>query len=444
MPTQSPARRLGLVWLVIPVLSAAWFHLGAEVWSRARAQDAAQTPNKIVEATPLTKEEERAFSGIGTREQNPGQLIPADAPLIEKKIKAVIAEFTMPTTTDAGPSGATKLRNDWRLKITNASRLQFKDFHKAVNAGVIAHATPVILDKEVNPLARVNLLMLVGSLDRVEREGATPAIPLPEGTTKLVEVLKSTDVPAYLQATAIESLTRHAELETTPQQRKEIVAAITPYLAGKRPEKYDPAGWHWLCKRSANILQAFAEKSLPEANDPAVVAGLVTILTDESLPYTLRIDAAATIAAIDSKNLSGTNKLKEAVVGVGETAKAMATESGNPEKSLPLITHVLYMVNTLADALRRGDGQSPTGGAKGLLAGADANLKSPALNLHSKLTTCSDQLTKTLPKNLADVQKAKITPAVHQPILDQLVTEVEAVIKPLRGNTVAQAPAASK
>lgn len=444
MPTPSPLRRLGIVWLVIPVLSAAWFHLGAEVWSRARAQDAAQVPNKMVEATPLTKEEERAFSGIGTREQNPGQLLPTDGPLIEKKIKAVVSEFTMPTTTDAGPSGATKLRNDYRLKITNASRVQYKDFHKALNAGVITHAMPVILDKEVNPLARVNLLMLVGSLDRVEREGATPAIPLAEGTTKLVEVLKSTEVPAYLQATAIESLTRHAELETTPQQRKEIMSAIAPYLTGKRPENYDPAAWHWLCKRSANILQTFAEKSLPEANDPAVTAGLITILTDETLPYSLRIDAAATVAATDSKNLGGTNKLKEAVVGVGEAAKAMATDSGNPEKTLPLITHVLYMVNTLADALRRGDGQATTGGVKGVLASADANLKAPALSLHSKLTSCSDQLTKTLPKNVADVQKAKISPAVHQPILDQLVSEVEAVIKPLRGNTVAQAPAATK
>jgi hypothetical protein len=434
MTSPTRTRRFGLVWLILPMLSAAWLHLGPMMLRHVVGQDAAAVPNKIVDAPQPDKNDTKAFNELFTTSTDPGKVPPAAVPLIDKMVLATVADFTQPATTDA-PSGATKKRSDGRRKIAQAWPLPVKDLHKALNLATINQGMPIVLDKDVSPVARTNILLLIGSLDRQEREGATQAIALPEGTLKLIEVIKNNDLPAYLHVAAAESMVRHAELETTPPQRKEMIAALLPFLSTERPANYDVAGWTWLRKRAANIAALFAEKNFSEANDPALIAGLINVMSDDKVSFNTRLDAAVALGAFDGKAVGP--KVKEGLVGVGDTARAMLLDCADDKKARPLVVHVLQMLMASMEVIKReplpdvGGVKQTVNEAKGLAAGADANQKNTALTLRGKFQAGY--------KQIVDLKGGPYIDAVHRPVLDQIATDIDAIVKPLRGNAVAAA-----
>lgn len=428
MATLLRSRHWGGIWFALPVLTAVWLHWGAVV-----AQEAKPLPNKQLEASALSKAEKPAFDAMFLD----GQVPATGQALIDKQVAFVISEITSPIVADSSPNGIVRVRQEWKRKLStaNAPSVPNATLHKALNMTTLAKASEAALDAEVSPAARVNLVLLFGMLDRVEKQGPTPPIALPEGTLKLIEFLRNNQLPAYLHSATIEQLVRHAELETTGPQRKAIVEVITPYLSGKAPANYDPQGWNWLRKRSANILQSFAEKGFAEANEPTLIAGLIDMLLDDRLSVTTRCDAAAAVAAYDGRVLGGTNRAKDLFLGIAETSLAMLRESQDATKSLPLVVSVQYALSDLAEALKPADSAR----TKGLFsATTDQSLKSTISLLQSKLVTCNDQLAKKLPKGKTkdEIQQIKVTEEFAGPI-SVTAGEVEAIVKPLRTNPVA-------
>jgi hypothetical protein len=229
-------------------------------------------------------------------------------------------------------------------------------------------------------------------------------------------------------------MVRHAELETTPPQRKEMIAALLPFLSTERPANYDVAGWTWLRKRAANVVGLFAEKNFPETNDPALIAGLINVMSDDKISFTTRLDAVVALGAFDGKAVGP--KMKEALVGVGDTARAMLLDCADDKKTRPLVVHVLQTLMASAEAIKReplevAGIKQPVNEAKGLGAGADANQKNTALTLRGKFQAGY--------KQIVDLKGGPYIDAVHRPVLDQIATDIDAIVKPLRGNAVAAA-----
>lgn len=439
MRSSSRVSRWGWVWLALPVATALGLHLIPAVAQQPAAPaapaaaPAAPVPPKMANFPAPAKAALKTFGDLFVDPNNGA--VGQNLPLVTQVGQFRVGELTDLAVINGGPTAIVQKRNEYRQQLINrASRLPNKELHQALNKITIETAMPLVLDKDVHPASRYNLLYLVGSLDRVEREGAAPPVALPEGTAALLEVLKTAS-PAFLQACAAEQLVRHAEYETTAPQRVAIVTVTKRYLTETAPADFDPVGWMWLRKRSANIVQLFAEKGSVEVNDPAIIVGLGRLLADGKATLNTRCDAAMALGAFDGKQITATNQTKEMVIALGDTLKVMLRECSDADNTRPLIAHALHYLALLSDGLRRPD--FPT---KGLVASAtDQAVKSVANGLANKMAECD---TKIRPKPPARADNTPIGVAQIQ-VMQTILGEVEQMLAPLGGNPIAAAPAAA-
>ena len=423
---------VGVGWLLAPAVTAVAFNLFMLWQIPASAQAPAEPNYKTIDAAAPTKAETKAFNDLFTRETNPGQVQPGDAATIKTAANFRLAEFTQVGVIVGGPDALVRKRGDIKQFLGRAGRLPVKDLHVAMNREIIATAMPMVNDKDVHPAARYNLLYLVGQLDRVEREGAAPPIPLPEGTMALVDVLGKNDVPAYLHVAALDQLVRHAEYEMPSAQRTAVVGAIKPLLLKEAPANADPAAWQWSRKRAANIVQLMAEKTYNEVNDPALLVAVSKLLTDNKATLNMRSDAALAIAGCEGRWLAATTQVRQMAAGVGEALKASMNDCADSSKTNPMFAHVLYYMACYSESLRKPET------TKGLLAAAgnDAELKSAINGMSDKITEFEGKVRKLVAGNQRPETTALTEPG--RALLRDMVTQLDQIMAPLN-KVVAQA-----
>ena len=142
---------------------------------------------------------------------------------------------------------------------------------------------------DVDPVVRVNAMLLIGELQSADRK------PSPAAATVLVTALSKADLPAAVRIAACVGLARHVEAtKGLPEEQKRMADLATPAILSILKQATTPETAvenTWLASRCVSMLPLLG----PMAATTAVE--VVRIIGDDSRAINLRIRAAAALAA---------------------------------------------------------------------------------------------------------------------------------------------------
>jgi len=243
--------------------------------------------------------------------------------------------------------------------------------HDALVAQLAKMLPNLFNSDKYHPVTRVNALWLYGELN--SKEGDSPVVPLPEAFPVLMKLYANDTQPAYLRATALGGLARHAEAGAAPDASKELVAEMLKLLkappAGFKPEVYD-----FLRLRAVDVLRNVALKG-PAANTPSVFNTLNALAQDSKTPLDLRCEALRAIGSLESKAINDAIKGDKAassasIRGIAKLALEIAQQAPAPEEEagddapavapkLPPALQTNQLASVTQDPVAAEDAQAP-------------------------------------------------------------------------------------
>ncbi len=147
-----------------------------------------------------------------------------------------------------------------------------------------------------HPAARVNAVLAVGELNRVESKEAKPPEPLPAAQPFLLQTSQSPQMPEALRVAALVGLRRHAELGAVGDQTKAQWTNVLLGIVQERPPSSRSAPGHdWLRHLAIEVLEVL---KTPGPNGQVVIS-LTDVLSDTNNPMTLRVRAARALGNLD-------------------------------------------------------------------------------------------------------------------------------------------------
>lgn len=156
-----------------------------------------------------------------------------------------------------------------------------------INAVFRDEMTRLAKDADVEPVLRINAVLLIGEL--VGPDGK----PWPDAAAGLAAVAADKAAPAALRIAAMTGLTRHLAAAEGPAAPAAAAAApVVIDLIKMRPEG-NPVAADWLVARAIEMTAA-----IPPS--PDLAAGLAAILTNETASVDLRVRAAAALGKLSS------------------------------------------------------------------------------------------------------------------------------------------------
>lgn len=210
-----------------------------------------------------------------------------------------IAELTWPAVT--ATSGAEQKRMLIKREARSFASSPSNEFHDRMNQHFLAQLPKLAADNAVDMGARVNAMILLGQVDRVEPNSpaGVAAVPLAEVTPVLIAAADKQDLPESLRIAALMGLARQSELQIVAGTRAPIAATALKLIAAKKPlPGYSDNGHHWARKLALQSVVGLA-KTGSEFNRPETVKALYEILNDANEPLFLRRDAALALGQID-------------------------------------------------------------------------------------------------------------------------------------------------
>lgn len=245
-----------------------------------------------------------------------------------------IAELTWPAVTTT--SGAEQKRMLIKREARSFASSPSPEFHDRMNQHFLAQLPKIAADNGVDMSARVNAMILLGQVDRVEPNSplGVAAVPLAEVTPILIAAADKQDLPESLRIAALMGLARQSELQIVAGTRPPIAAVATKLIAAKKPlPGFSENGHHWARKLALQSVTGLA-KTGSDFNRPEVVKALYDIINDDNEPLFLRRDAALAVGQIDPATIAASpvkplDLLKALSRFTHETLKAGSTRA-NP------------------------------------------------------------------------------------------------------------------
>jgi len=191
-------------------------------------------------------------------------------------------------------------------------------FRTAKSGEVRADLTRLVLDfltklvgGKYHPAVKVNAMLMIGELNRVEQAGKEAAVPLPEALDVLIAAVKSTKLSEGLRATAMVGVLRHASAGIQGGDAQKKVSDAMLRLAGADlPTGSAPSGRAWIVAQAVETLGALG--SVGENND--VFTAIVKLAADAKLPFLVRCSAADALGRLSYSSTSGIDPVETAVV----------------------------------------------------------------------------------------------------------------------------------
>jgi hypothetical protein len=290
-----------------------------------------------------------------------------------------------------------------------------------------------IADAEISLQVRLNYVLLLGQLDKLEfRLNEQAAVPLPEATTQLIAVLNNPDLPETLRVSAWTGLARQGELQLSPLARQSVIAETAKFVAAKTPlPGFSTDGHHWCRKCALQALTGLA-KTANDVSKPDTVKALHDTIANPNEPLFLRRDAALALGHLDVASLNTAavkpqdlikalaNLTLEVMKAGSATAPAAVLQLNKAEDVLQpptdetksLFGHsVAYHLNCIAIGL----GGRP--GGKGLRAVPNLDEKTsgqvkklleyidPMVNNFTSSSTAASKMISDLQKNKPEIEK---------------------------------------
>lgn len=177
---------------------------------------------------------------------------------------------------------------------------------------VLESASAMARNGDLEPVVRVNAMLLAGELD------AKDGRPLPEAVPVLAASAGDVRMPLALRIAAASGLTRHAESAKVGGDvvavSRGVASALAPMLAA--PEGGPTPAVDWLAGSGLSILQMLG----PPAATPESLAAAARILGDPTRAVDVRIRAAAALGSAATQD-SGVD-VRRAVEAVRSVAVA--------------------------------------------------------------------------------------------------------------------------
>lgn len=153
-----------------------------------------------------------------------------------------------------------------------------------VNATILAGMLAVVADQAADPVVRVNAMLLVGELQRLDRT------PWPGSLAPLAKPAADGSLPLAVRIAAVNGLARHVAAAGGAGPATTAAAPVVAALVSAPPEG-DPVAVRWLVSRALDLLP-----SVP--SQPAAVTAAARILADDKADTDLRVRAAVAVGKL--------------------------------------------------------------------------------------------------------------------------------------------------
>jgi hypothetical protein len=169
---------------------------------------------------------------------------------------------------------------------------------------------------DFHPAVKVNAMLMIGELNRVEQTGHDAAVPLPEALTALIAAAGKANLPDGLRVAAMIGILRHADAGIKDDDtRKSLTTVMLRLVAADLPAGSAPTGRAWLVVQAAETLGKLG--SVGDGN--AVFQALLKRVGDSKLPFLVRSAAANSLGQLDYSSATGINPVETAAT-VGQFA----------------------------------------------------------------------------------------------------------------------------
>jgi len=199
------------------------------------------------------------------------------------------------------------------------------------------------------PVARLNAVLALGELNRVEPKPPKPGEPLPETQPILLRFLQNPQTPDALQVAALVGLRRHGEFGVVAEPTKLQIAGVLAGLVQQRtPSGRSSAGQAWLRSLAIEVLELL---KTPGQNGQVALV-LIDVAADTNNPLGIRVAAVRALGNLDySQGFPGDlNKLLGEMGQVALDALNAELEGYKKDKKLVsrrLQTHLIGVYNGL-------------------------------------------------------------------------------------------------
>lgn len=221
-------------------------------------------------------------------------------------------------------------------EMANQRETMFASLERATNQPALEHfardlALPTFRDianDSYHPAVRLNAATIVGRLDRVvgRRRDIAPE-PLPEALPVLLQWFEDGALPPYVRIAALFGLDRHAAIDGQKQAgrwddatRLRFHTALLPVLAAA-PEGTSAEADYWMKRLACRALGS----ARSVGNNAEVATALRAVLADESLPLSVRCEAAIAYGKLQFANPAD-SQAKEVAIEVARLAVAAAQD----------------------------------------------------------------------------------------------------------------------
>ena len=200
-----------------------------------------------------------------------------------------------------------------------------------------------------HPVARVNAVLALGELNRVEPRGTKPPEPLPAVQPILFQMVQNAQLPEMLRVAALVGLRRHVELGAVADPTKtQWAIGLLPLVQERSSSGRAAAGRDWLRQLAIEVLELL---KTPGPNGQVALA-LSELLADTNNPMSIRVAAARALGNLDYSQgfPADLNKLIREMGQLALDAINPELETYQKEKKLlprRLQTHLIGIYNGL-------------------------------------------------------------------------------------------------
>lgn len=203
------------------------------------------------------------------------------------------------------------------------------EVHDHLNELALDFMKKLVVGKDYHPAVRVNAMLMIGELNRVEQTGGQDAVPLPEAFTILLKAADGASFPTGIRAAAMIGILRHAKAGIQDEDiRRSLGATMVKLVTADRPTGAAAPGHAWLVAQCAETLGVLG--SMGENN--AVFPALIKTVADNKLPFFARSAATVSIGRL-SYSANAQINLVEAAVILGEYASDICEDELRLAKS---------------------------------------------------------------------------------------------------------------
>ena len=256
-----------------------------------------------------------------------------------------------------------KERKDLRNQLARRSVGGSAVVHDRLNELVLDSMKTLVVG-DFHPAVRINAMLMIGDLNRVESVGSEKAVPLPEAFKILLAAVENPKLSDALRAEAMVGILRHANASIQDDDVQPLTAAMLRLATADLPTGPSASGCAWIRAQAIETLGALGSVG----NNNAVFDAMLKTVADDKLPFFTRSAAADSLGQLNYSSATGIRPVETATT-LGQYAIDVCDEELRLVKKPVTLVWRRQVLQRLAAIL------SALSGAKDASGAEDANHK---------------------------------------------------------------------